>query len=79
VAWQTNLAVRVFNAGVVVVGPTAWVQSVDGKLIGVRVSDGVKQGWLQHSLVYSFSTPALAGDVLVVGDQNGVVAGISLP
>lgn len=79
VAWQTNLAVRVFNAGVVVIGPSAWAQSVDGKLIGVRLSDGAKQGWLQHSLVYSFSTPALAGDVLVVGDQNGVVAGISLP
>ena len=64
---------------VVVADGVAWAQSVDGKLLGVRLADGTRQGRLQRSLVYSFSTPALAGNLLVVGDQNGVVAGISLP
>ena len=77
--WQSDLAVRVFNAGVVVDGGTAWAQSVDGRLLGVKLTDGTQQGRLQHSLAYSFSTPALIDNVLVVGDQNGTVAGISLP
>ncbi|GGJ42150.1 phosphohydrolase [Streptomyces brasiliensis] len=77
--WQTNLAVRVFNAGVAIEGDTAWAQSVDGKLIGVRLADGVRQGWLQRGLVYSFSTPQIVDGVLVVGDQNGVVEGVALP
>jgi outer membrane protein assembly factor BamB len=79
VRWQTNLAVRVFNAGVVISESTVWAQSVDGKLLGVRLADGVQQGRLQHSLVYNFSTPAVIEGLLVVGDQNGVVAGIELP
>ncbi|TNC21011.1 outer membrane protein assembly factor BamB family protein [Amycolatopsis alkalitolerans] len=77
--WQTDLAVRVFNAGVVVADRTAWVASVDGKLIGVRLADGVRLGWLQHSLVYTFGRPVIADGTLVVGDQNGVVHGIALP
>jgi outer membrane protein assembly factor BamB/3',5'-cyclic AMP phosphodiesterase CpdA len=77
--WQTKLAVRVFNAGVVIADGTAWAQSADGKLLGVRLADGAPQGRLQHSLVYNFSTPVIVGRLLVVGDQNGVVAGIELP
>ncbi|MGW8800860.1 outer membrane protein assembly factor BamB family protein [Streptomyces sp. NPDC055775] len=79
VRWQTNLAVRVFNAGVVIADGVAWAQSADGKLLGVKLADGTRQGQLQHSLVYCFSTPAIAGDVLVVGNQNGMVTGIELP
>ncbi|MEV6993050.1 PQQ-binding-like beta-propeller repeat protein [Streptomyces sp. NPDC093228] len=77
--WRTDLAVRVFNAGVVVNGATAWAQSVDGRLLGVDLTDGTPRGRLQHSLAYSFSTPAIVGEILVVGDQNGIVAGIDLP
>jgi outer membrane protein assembly factor BamB len=77
--WQNDLRVRIFNAGVVVQGSNVWAQSVDGKLIGVRLSDGGRVGWRQHSLVYSFSSPAIVGDTLVTGDQNGAVRGIRLP
>ena len=77
--WRTNLALRVFNAGVIVHGDTVWALSVDGKLVGVRLADGARQGWLQHSLVYTFSRPAVTGGVLAVGDQNGVLHGIRLP
>ncbi|WAL69417.1 PQQ-binding-like beta-propeller repeat protein [Amycolatopsis cynarae] len=79
VVWQAGLGARVFNAGVVVDRGTVWALSVDGKLLGVRLADGVPQGRLQHSLVYTFSRPVIAGDTLVVGDQNGVVRGIRLP
>lgn len=77
--WQTDLAVRVFNAGVAVDSTTAWAQSADGRLLGVDLADGTRRGRLQHSLAYSFSTPVIVDNVLVVGDQNGTVAGISLP
>jgi outer membrane protein assembly factor BamB len=78
-AWQASLGVRVFNAGVVVHGGNAWVQTVDGKLIGVRISDGTRQGWLQHSLVYCFSTPVVTGNTLVTGDQNGYSTASNCP
>ncbi|MFI5611868.1 PQQ-binding-like beta-propeller repeat protein [Amycolatopsis sp. NPDC051903] len=77
--WQTNLALRVFNAGVAISDGTAWVLTVDGKVIGVRLADGARLGWLQQSLVYTFGRPVLDGKTLVVGDQNGAVHGISLP
>ncbi|MGW4485647.1 outer membrane protein assembly factor BamB family protein [Amycolatopsis sp. NPDC004368] len=77
--WTTNLALRVFNAGVAISDGTAWVLTVDGKVIGVRLADGARLGWLQQSLVYTFGRPVIDGRALVVGDQNGVVHGISLP
>ncbi|MFB7112785.1 PQQ-binding-like beta-propeller repeat protein [Streptomyces sp. NPDC056291] len=76
--WQTPLNVRVFEAGLIVHDDTAWIQSVDGKLIGLRINDGTRQGWLQHTLAFTFSSPAIVNDTLVVGDQNGVVHGIAL-
>jgi len=78
IGWTTQLGVRVFNAGVAIDGGLAWVLSADGKLIGVRTADGQRQSWLQHTLAYTFSRPAIAGDTLVVGDQDGVVHGIRL-
>ncbi|MFF2993458.1 PQQ-binding-like beta-propeller repeat protein [Streptomyces sp. NPDC057950] len=75
---QTNLAVRVFNAVVVVADGVVWAQSADGKLLRVRLPDGTPPGRLQHSLACSSSTSAIAGGTLVVGGQNGVVAGIEL-
>lgn len=77
--WQTSLDVRVFNAGAIVHENTAWIQSVDGKLIGLRIADGTRRGWLQHTLAFTFSSPAVVNNTLVVGDQDGVVHGIALP
>ncbi|MFF1916098.1 PQQ-binding-like beta-propeller repeat protein [Streptomyces sp. NPDC058239] len=77
--WQTPLDVRVFNAGAIVHENTAWIQSVDGKLIGLRIADGTRRGWLQHTLAFTFSSPAVVNNTLVVGDQDGVVHGIALP
>jgi outer membrane protein assembly factor BamB len=76
--WQTHLGVRIFNAGIAVQRGNAWAQSADGKLIGVRLSDGGQVGWRQHSLVCSFSSPAIVGDTLVTGDQNGAVRGMRI-
>jgi outer membrane protein assembly factor BamB len=79
VIWQSSLNVRVFNAGVAVDGGTAWVLSVDGQLIGIRLADGQRLGRLQHTLAYTFSRPAIAAGTLIVGDQDGHVHGITLP
>ncbi|MFB7224906.1 hypothetical protein [Streptomyces sp. NPDC056227] len=52
---------------------------MDSKLIGLRITDGTRRGWLQHTLAFTFSSPAVVNNTLVVGDQDGVVHGIALP
>jgi len=78
-SWRAALKVRVLNAGVTVDSDTAWLLSARGRLIGVRLADGRRQGSLQHTLAHSFSRPVIAGGVLVAGDQDGFVHGIRLP
>lgn len=76
-AWQTTLGVRVLNSGAVAVGGTAWLQSVDGQLIGVELADGTEQARLQHSLAHCFSTPVTAdGNLVITADQDGVIHAI---
>jgi outer membrane protein assembly factor BamB/3',5'-cyclic AMP phosphodiesterase CpdA len=79
VHWQTALKVRVLNAGVTADRDSAWVVSARGRLIGVRLADGRRQGSVQHTLAYSYSRPAIVGGTLVTGDQDGFVHGIRLP
>jgi outer membrane protein assembly factor BamB/3',5'-cyclic AMP phosphodiesterase CpdA len=79
VHWQSALKVRVLNAGVTTDRDTAWVLSARGRLIGVRLADGRRQGSVQHTLAYSYSRPAIVGGTLVAGDQDGFVHGIRLP
>jgi outer membrane protein assembly factor BamB/3',5'-cyclic AMP phosphodiesterase CpdA len=79
VHWQTALKVRVLNAGVTTDRDSAWVLSARGRLIGVRLADGRRQGSVQHTLAYSYSRPAIVGGTLVAGDQDGFVHGIRLP
>jgi hypothetical protein len=70
---------RVQNAGLTVAGESAWVVSASGQLVRVRLADGQVRGSLRYTLAHCFSAPAVAGDTLVVGDQDGVVHGIRLP
>jgi len=79
VHWQTALKARVLNAGVTTDRDSAWVLSARGRLIGVRLADGRRQGSVQHTLAYSYSRPAIVGGTLVAGDQDGFVHGIRLP
>jgi len=79
VHWQTALKARVLNAGVTTDRDSAWVVSARGRLIGVRLADGRRQGSVQHTLAYSYSRPAIVGGTLVTGDQDGFVHGIRLP
>jgi hypothetical protein len=69
----------VLNAGVTTDRDSAWVVSARGRLIGVRLADGRRQGSVQHTLAYSYSRPAIVGGTLVTGDQDGFVHGIRLP
>jgi outer membrane protein assembly factor BamB len=77
--WRASLGVRVQNAGLAVAGDSAWVVSASGRLVRVRLADGQVRGSLRYTLAHCFSAPAVAGDTLVVGDQDGVVHGIRLP
>jgi hypothetical protein len=64
------------NSGAVPRDATAWVQSVDGQLIGVDLATGQIGARLQHGLAYCFSTPVTVGDLVITADQDGVVRGI---
>ena len=77
--WQADLGVRVLNAGLAVARDSAWVVSGSGLLVRVRLADGHVRGSLRYTPAQCFSAPAVTGDTLVVGDQDGVVHGIRLP
>jgi outer membrane protein assembly factor BamB len=67
------------NAGLALTGDSAWVVSADGRLVRVRLADGRELGSVRYSLAQCYSAPAVAGDTLVAGDQDGVVHGLRLP
>ena len=77
--WQADLGVHVQNAGLAVDGASAWVVSASGRLVRVRLADGRLQGSLRYTRAQCYSAPAVVGDMLVTGDQDGVVHGIRLP
>ncbi|HEY0999475.1 MAG TPA: PQQ-binding-like beta-propeller repeat protein [Streptosporangiaceae bacterium] len=77
--WQADLGVGVQNAGLAVAGDSAWVASADGRLVRVRLADGRERGSVRYTLAQCFSAPAVTGDTLVAGDQDGVVHGLRLP
>lgn len=76
--WTSPLGIRIFNSGAALQDERAWVQSADGQLIGLDLGTGTIQSRLQHTVVYSYSTPAVVDDVLVAADQDGVLRGIQL-
>jgi outer membrane protein assembly factor BamB len=77
--WQARLGTRVQNAGLAVAGDSAWVVSERGRLARVRLADGHPRSSQRFTRAQCFSAPAIAGDVLVTGDQDGVVYGLRLP
>ncbi len=77
--WRASLGVCVQNAGLAVAGDSAWVVSADGRLIRVRLADGHEQSTVRYTLAQCFSAPAIVGDILITGDQDGLVHGIRLP
>jgi outer membrane protein assembly factor BamB/predicted phosphodiesterase len=78
VVWRTGLGVRVQNAGLAVAGDRAWVVSAHGRLIGVRLADGLEQGSVRFTLAHCFSAPVIIDGTLIAGDQDGVVHGVRL-
>jgi len=77
--WQADLGVGVQNAGLAVAGDSAWVVSADGLLVRVGLTDGHQQGSVRYTLARCYSAPAVVGETLVAGDQDGMVHGIRLP
>ncbi len=76
--WQASLGTRVQNAGLAVAGDSAWVVSEPGWLVQVRLADGAVAGSVRFTQAHCYSAPAIVGDVLVTGDQDGLVHGIRL-
>jgi outer membrane protein assembly factor BamB len=77
--WRASLGMPVQNAGLAVAGDSAWVVSAHGRLARLRLADGHRQGSWRFTRAQCFSAPAVAGDVLVAGDQDGVIHGLRLP
>jgi outer membrane protein assembly factor BamB len=77
--WQADLGVPVQNAGLAVAGDSAWVVSADGRLVRARLGDGRNLGSVRYTAAQCYSAPAVTGDTLVTGDQDGTVHGIRLP
>ena len=50
----------------------------DGSLLR-RLADGQEQGSVRFTLARCYSAPAVVGDTLITGDQDGMVHGIRLP
>jgi outer membrane protein assembly factor BamB len=77
--WRTSLGARVQNAGLAVAGDQAWVVPECGRLIGIRLADGLEQASVRFTLANVYSAPAVVDGTLIVGDQDGFVYGIGLP
>jgi outer membrane protein assembly factor BamB len=76
--WQAGLGTRVQNAGLAVAGDSAWVVSEPGWLVRVRLADGEITGSIRLTRAHCYSAPAVVGDTLITGDQDGLVHGIGL-
>jgi outer membrane protein assembly factor BamB len=76
--WQASLGVRMQNAGVAVAGDSAWAVSASGWLVRVRLADGELAGSLRLTHAQCYSAPAVVGDILIAGDQDGLVHGVRL-
>ena len=53
--------------------------SAPGRLFRVRLADGHEQGSMRYARAQCYSAPAISGDILITGDQDGLVHGIRLP
>jgi outer membrane protein assembly factor BamB len=76
--WQASLGMRVQNAGLAVAGDSAWVVSASGWLVQVRLADGDIAASVRLTQAHCYSAPAVVGDTLIAGDQDGLVHGIRL-
>jgi outer membrane protein assembly factor BamB/predicted phosphodiesterase len=76
--WQASLGTRVQNAGLAVAGDSAWVVSEAGWLVQVRLAGGELAGSVRFTQAHCYSAPAVVGDTLITGDQDGLVHGIRL-
>ena len=76
--WQASLGTRMQNAGLAVAGDSAWAVSASGWLVRVRLADGDIAGSVRLTRAHCYSAPAVVGDILITGDQDGLVHGVRL-
>ena len=76
--WRASLGSRMQNAGLAVAGDSAWAVSASGRLVRVRLADGDIAGSVRLTRAHCYSAPAVVGDILIAGDQDGLVHGVRL-
>lgn len=77
--WTVSIGVRALNTGAVLHGGRAWVHGTTGQLTAVDLETGEVAERLQlTATANNYSTPTVAAGMLVVGDQDGVLHGLTV-
>ncbi|WP_049573015.1 PQQ-binding-like beta-propeller repeat protein [Streptomyces sp. SBT349] len=79
VRWTADTGVRALNTGAAVRDGIAWIPGTTGRLTAVDLADGTVRERLQLTTAHCYGAPAVVGDLLVLGDQDGTLRGVSLP
>jgi outer membrane protein assembly factor BamB len=79
IRWTADIGVRALNTGAAVHDGIAWVHGTTGQLTAVDLETGsVKERLQVTATANCYSTPAVAGGMLVVGDQDGILHGLTV-
>ncbi|MGW1061964.1 outer membrane protein assembly factor BamB family protein [Micromonospora rubida] len=77
--WTTGLGARPVNTGAAIHGNVAWTPTTTGLLVGLDLTTGSVRTRLQlTTTAYCYSPPVVIGDMLLVGDQDGLLHGIAV-
>ena len=70
--WRHTLRRRA-DASPVIAGQDVWIAAVDGRLIRLSLEDGTQEKWSYEIRGSFLAAPAIAGDELLIADDEGVV------
>ncbi|MEU6076174.1 PQQ-binding-like beta-propeller repeat protein [Micromonospora sp. NPDC047074] len=77
--WTTGLGARPVNTGAAIHGNVAWTPTTTGLLVGLDLTTGAVRTRLQLTTrAYCYSPPVVVGDLLLVGDQDGLLHGVAV-
>lgn len=77
--WTTGLGARPVSTGAAIHRDVAWTPTTTGLLVALDLGTGSVRTRLQLTTTgYCYSPPVVVGDLLLVGDQDGLLHGIDV-
>ncbi|WP_405100199.1 PQQ-binding-like beta-propeller repeat protein [Micromonospora sp. NBC_01412] len=77
--WTAGLGARPVNTGAAIHDNIAWTPTTTGLLVALDLTTGSVRTRLQlTTTAYCYSPPVVIGDMLLVGDQDGLLHGIAV-